>query len=186
MPFNDDELFLALEAVLFAVGDALNIPDTAKMLGLPKKQVVTALRRIQAEYDDGSRGMRVNIFGDHAQMVTRESYADIVKLLTTPKVNQPLRQAVLETLAVIAYHQPATRAEIDQVRGVKSESSVKTLLEAGLIREIGKRDTLGHPMEFGTTDKFLSHFGISGLSDLPKPNGDAVPLTAEQITFLTT
>ncbi|MDR2505977.1 MAG: SMC-Scp complex subunit ScpB [Oscillospiraceae bacterium] len=176
----------SIEAVLFASGEPLCISETAKTLAVSKKQIVTLLRRLQAEYDDSNRGMRINIFGDHAQMITRESYADFVKLLTTPKVNQPLRQAVLETLAVIAYHQPATRAEIDQIRGVKSDSSVKTLLDMELIRELGKRDTLGRPMEFGTTDKFLSHFGIAGLSDLPIPGDGANRLPAEQITFLTT
>ncbi|GHV26279.1 segregation and condensation protein B [Clostridia bacterium] len=159
-----------LEACLFASGEPISIPQVAKLLGMPRQKVARALIELQREYDEDARGIRISIFGDSAQMTTRSAYAHIVRQLVAPAQRQTLRQSALETLAIIAYRQPVTRQEIDQIRGVQSNDSVRALLQKGLIRELGQRDTLGHPMELGTTDLFLSHFGMNSLLDLPAEN----------------
>ncbi|MDR1263601.1 MAG: SMC-Scp complex subunit ScpB [Oscillospiraceae bacterium] len=164
------DLIRAAEAVLFASGEPIRIPDTARALGVRSSALKTALIALAREYDEANRGMCVQVFGDSAQMTTRPDYAQAVKQTLQPIARQSLSHHVLEALAVVAYHQPVTRGEIDQMRGVKSDASVHTLLSRGLIRELGRRDTLGHPMEFGTTDLFLRHFGLSQLGELPTPN----------------
>jgi segregation and condensation protein B len=91
---------------------------------------------------------------------------DVVRLLQ-PVQQQSLSQAAMETLAVVAYKQPVTRAEVEQIRGVKCDYSLQSLINKGLIRETGRKDTIGRPILFGTTDEFLSHFGLEGLENLP-------------------
>ena len=106
-------------------------------------------------------------YGDKVQLATRPMYAgDVVRLLQ-PVQQQSLSQAAMETLAVVAYKQPVTRAEVEQIRGVKCDYSLQSLINKGLIRETGRKDTIGRPILFGTTDEFLSHFGLEGLENLP-------------------
>ena len=106
-------------------------------------------------------------FGDKVQLATRPLYAgDIVRLLQ-PVQQQSLSQAAMETLAVVAYKQPVTRAEVEQIRGVKCDYSLQSLMIKGMIQEAGRKDTIGRPILYATTDLFLSHFGISSLDDLP-------------------
>jgi segregation and condensation protein B len=167
-----DDLVHAAEAVLFASGEPIRIPDTARSLGVRSAALRAALTQLASEYDEAKRGVCIMVFGDSAQMCTRPDYADAVKQTLQPLQRRSLSHHVLETLAVVAYNQPVTRGEIDQMRGVKSDSSVHTLLARGLIRELGRRDTLGRPMEFGTTDLFLRHFGLTALGELPiAPDG---------------
>lgn len=172
---SDIDLTLAMEAALFASGEPIGVAEAAKTLGVSKSTLETSLRTLQKEYDENARGMRLLLYGDSAQFTTRETYAPVIRALLRPVQKQPLSQAVLETLSVVAYRQPVTRSEIDQVRGVKSDASVHTLINKGLIRELGRRDTLGHPMEFGTTDAFLRHFGLSAITELPMKDGSAPP-----------
>ncbi|MDR0396286.1 MAG: SMC-Scp complex subunit ScpB [Oscillospiraceae bacterium] len=166
------DLIRIAEAVLFASGEPVRIPDAARALGVRSSALKSAMTALAREYDDGGRGVCVRVFGDSAQMCTRPAFAQTVRRTLQPIARQPLSHHVLETLAVVAYHQPVTRGEIDQMRGVKSDSSVHTLLSRGLIRELGRRATLGRPMEFGTTDLFLRHFGLSQLDELPAPRAD--------------
>ncbi|MDR1599551.1 MAG: SMC-Scp complex subunit ScpB [Oscillospiraceae bacterium] len=172
------DLIRAAEAVLFASGEPVRIPDAARALGVRSAALKTAMSALAREYDEGRRGICVRVFGDSAQMCTRPDLAQTVRRTLQPIARQSLSHHVLETLAVVAYHQPVTRGEIDQMRGVKSDASVHTLLSRGLIRELGRRGTLGRPMEFGTTDLFLRHFGLSQLDELPapkQPDGAAIP-----------
>ena len=126
-----------------------------------------ALKELRDEYDFQQRGWILRVFGSHVQLATRPLYAEDVVRLLQPAQRQSLSQAIMETLAVVAYRQPVTKAEIEQLRGVKCDYSVQSLTTKGLIREVGRKDTVGHPILYGTTDKFLSHFGISSLEDLP-------------------
>ena len=107
-------------------------------------------------------------FGAHVQLATRPDYAPYVEKLLQPVQKQTLSQAVMETLAVIAYRQPVTKAEIEQVRGVKCDYSVQSLVAKGLIEEVGRKEALGRPILYGTTDAFLRHFCLSSLADLPQ------------------
>ncbi|MEI3406392.1 MAG: SMC-Scp complex subunit ScpB [Christensenellales bacterium] len=112
--------------------------------------------------------MRLLRFGQHVQLATRPDYAKYVEKLLQPVQKQSLSQAVMETLAVIAYRQPVTKAEIELIRGVKCDYSVQTLVTRGLIAEVGRKDALGRPILYGTTDAFLRHFCLNSLADLPE------------------
>ena len=125
------------------------------------------LNAIRDEYDYDQRGFLLKRFGDKVQLATRPLYAQDVLRLLQPVQQQSLSQAAMETLAVVAYKQPVTRAEVEQVRGVKCDYSLQSLINKGLIKETGRKDTIGRPILFGTTDEFLSHFGLEGLESLP-------------------
>lgn len=131
------------------------------------KTLRCALRELKDEYDLQLRGFNLHIFGEHVQLTSRILYSEDVIRLLQPVQRQSLSQAAMETLAVVAYKQPVTKAEIELVRGVKCDYSVQTLVNKGLIRELGRKESLGRPILYGTTDQFLQHFGISSLDDLP-------------------
>ncbi len=160
-----------IEAILFVAGEAVPMRDLSRALQTDEKTIRRAVSELKDEYDYEQRGFLLKRFGDHVQLATRPLYAgDVVRLLQ-PVQQQSLSQAAMETLAVIAYKQPATRAEIEQVRGVKCDYSIQSLISKGLIREAGRKDTIGRPILFCTTDAFLSHFGLEGLDDLPPMPG---------------
>ena len=156
-----------IEAILFVAGEAVSIKELTKALQAEEKAVRAELNAIRDEYDYDQRGFLLKRFGDKVQLATRPLYAQDVLRLLQPVQQQSLSQAAMETLAVVAYKQPVTRAEVEQVRGVKCDYSLQSLMNKGLIREMGRKDTIGRPILFGTTDEFLSHFGLEGLDFLP-------------------
>ena len=156
-----------IEAVLYVAGEPVLTDELARALNVTRKELDAALKELRDEYDFQQRGWILRVFGSHVQLATRPLYAEDVVRLLQPAQRQSLSQAIMETLAVVAYRQPVTKAEIEQFRGVKCDYSVQSLTTKGLIREVGRKDTVGHPILYGTTDKFLSHFGISSLEDLP-------------------
>ncbi|MBQ6399477.1 MAG: SMC-Scp complex subunit ScpB [Clostridia bacterium] len=156
-----------IEAVLFVAGDAIRKKDLAGVLSITEKKLESILTRMSDDYDYNQRGFMIRRFGEKVQLATRPLYApDVVRLLQ-PVQQQSLSQAAMETLAVVAYKQPVTRSEVEQIRGVKCDYSLQSLSTKGLIQEVGRKDTIGHPILFGTTDAFLSHFGLESLEDLP-------------------
>ena len=156
-----------IEAILFVAGEAVSIKELARALQTEEKIVRAELNAIRDEYDYNQRGFLLKRFGDKVQLATRPLYSQDVLRLLQPVQQQSLSQAAMETLAVVAYKQPVTRAEVEQVRGVKCDYSLQSLMNKGLIREMGRKDTIGRPILFGTTDEFLSHFGLEGLEYLP-------------------
>ena len=156
-----------IESILFIAGEAVETKDLAKALQIGTETLEKELNRISDEYDYHQRGFMIKRFGSKVQLGTRPIYADAVVRLLQPIQKQSLSQAAMETLAVVAYKQPVTRAEVEQVRGVKCDYSLQSLMFKGLIREVGRKDTIGRPILFGTTDEFLSHFGLRSLDDLP-------------------
>ncbi len=156
-----------IEAILFVAGEAVSLKDMAKALTVGEKELKTALEEIGSEYDYEQRGFMLKRFGDKVQLATRPLYAEDVLRLLQPVQQQSLSQAAMETLAVVAYKQPVTRAEVEQIRGVKCDYSLQSLTAKGLIAEAGRKDTIGRPILYATTDTFLSHFGIATLEDLP-------------------
>ena len=156
-----------IEAILFVAGEAVSIKELARALQTEEKTVRSELNAIRDEYDYNQRGFLLKRFGDKVQLATRPLYSQDVLRLLQPVQQQSLSQAAMETLAVVAYKQPVTRAEVEQVRGVKCDYSLQSLMNKGLIREMGRKDTIGRPILFGTTDEFLSHFGLEGLEHLP-------------------
>ena len=156
-----------IEAILFVAGEAVSLKDMAKALAVGEKELKTALEEIGSEYDYEQRGFMLKRFGDKVQLATRPLYAEDVLRLLQPVQQQSLSQAAMETLAVVAYKQPVTRAEVEQIRGVKCDYSLQSLTTKGLIAEAGRKDTIGRPILYATTDTFLSHFGLATLEDLP-------------------
>ena len=156
-----------IESILFVAGEPVAVKDLARALQMDEGSLRKELDRIGDEYDFNQRGFMLKRFGNHVQLGTRPLYADAVVRLLQPVQQQSLTQAAMETLAVVAYKQPVTRAEVEQVRGVKCDYSLQSLMIKGLIQEVGRKDTIGRPILYGTTDEFLSHFGLRDLTDLP-------------------
>ena len=156
-----------IEAILFVAGEAVRLDELARALNLPVGQVEKALEELRNEYDYEQRGFCLKRFGRQVQLATRALYADDVVSLLQPVQKQSLSQAAMETLAVVAYRQPVTKAEVEEIRGVKCDYSIHSLTVKNLIQEVGRKDTLGRPILYGTTEEFLSHFGLTTLDDLP-------------------
>lgn len=156
-----------IEAILFVAGEPVRIEDLAKALNVPVRTIENEIVKLRDEYDFHQRGFTLKRFGHQVQLATRALYAADVVHLLQPVQKQSLTQAAMETLAVVAYKQPVTRAEVEQVRGVKCDYSLQSLMNKELIMEVGRKDALGRPILYGTTENFLSHFGLSSLDDLP-------------------
>jgi len=171
-----------MEAILFVSGDAVEIKEIAKALDITEMEVVNAVDELQREYDRDMRGMMISRYGDHIKMETRADYATYVERLLQPVQRQSLSQAAMETLAVIAYRQPVTRLDIEQIRGVKCDYSVQSLLHKGLIKNVGRKEALGRPFLYATTDFFLEHFGITDIRELP-PLPEMKPAQEEEETL---
>lgn len=156
-----------IEAILYVAGEAVSVRDLARALQTGEDEIREAVSSLRDEYDYQQRGFMLKRFNDKIQLATRPLYAgDVIRMLQ-PVQQQSLSQAAMETLAVVAYKQPVTRAEVEQIRGVKCDYSLQSLINKGLIREAGRKDTIGRPILFCTTDEFLSHFGLEGLDNLP-------------------
>lgn len=166
-----------IEAILFVAGEAVRVEDLSKALDVPIREVEDALIHLRDEYDFNQRGFSLKRYGHQVQLATRASYSQDVVRLLQPVQKQSLSQAAMETLAVVAYRQPVTRAEVEQIRGVKCDYSLQSLMNKELIAEVGRKEALGRPILYGTTDNFLAHFGISSLKELPpmpeKPKDDS-------------
>ncbi len=163
------ELAKIIEAILFVSGEPVQLGAVARALEVTELEVSAAADELASDYDYNRRGICLKRFGSHIQLSTRPDYAPQIEKLLQPIQKQSLSQAALETLAVVAYKQPVTRLDIETVRGVKCDYSVQSLMNKGLIEEVGRKETLGRPILYGTTDAFLSHFGLTSLEDLPQP-----------------
>ena len=163
------ELAHVIEAILFVAGEPVNVREIQRALEVTEDETRQAIDALESDYSYHRRGITLKRFGQHIQLSTRAEYAPYVERLLQPIQKQSLSQSALETLAVVAYKQPVTRLEIEAVRGVKCDYSVQSLVNKGLIEEVGRKEALGRPILYGTTDKFLSHFGLSSLDQLPAP-----------------
>ncbi|MDY2657433.1 MAG: SMC-Scp complex subunit ScpB [Candidatus Limiplasma sp.] len=174
-----NEIPQILEAILFVAGEPVAVADLAQALEVGEMEIMHAVETLERECE--RRGVTVHRYGDHLRMETRPEYAAYVERLLQPVQRQTLSQTAMETLAVIAYRQPVTKGEVEQVRGVKCDYSVQSLLHKGLIREAGRKEALGRPILYATTDRFLEHFGISDIRELP-PLPDAQEKVDEPLT----
>lgn len=164
---EDRTLFHTIECMLFVAGDPVAIVEIARVLGCPLANAKDALNEMEQLYRAEGRGIQLLVTGDTAQLTSNRAYIDSVKLLLNPDETKSVSQSLLETLAVIAYRQPVTRADVERVRGVRCDYAVTQLLKLGLIVEIGHKDVVGHPTLFGTTDRFLHQFGIHSVDEMP-------------------
>lgn len=157
------------EALLFTAGDGgLSNDQIANALQISSQEAEELMKEMQKSYqDDTTRGIEIAIYADKYQFVTKKDVADYIKLLADSPSPSSLTQAGLETLAIIAYKQPVTRVQIEEVRGVKTDGPVHTLLARGLIKEVGRNEGAGRAILYGTTDEFLDYLGLKDLSELP-------------------
>lgn len=161
-----------IEAILFVAGEPIATEDLQYTLEVSSDELDELLTTYGDTLDYERRGIRLLRFGEHVQLATRTDYAPYVERLLQPVQKRTLTQAAMETLAVVAYKQPVTRAEIEALRGVKCDYSIQSLVQKSLIVEVGRKEALGRPLLYGTTDAFLRHFGIESLEDLPTINFD--------------
>ena len=157
----------AIESMLFVSGEPLALRELSNNLELKEKNVEEILSEMANEYEDKSRGIRLISINGAYQLVTKSENSDFVQKLLKKNKKHSLSQASIESLAIIAYKQPITRIDIDEIRGVKSESAIARLIERGLIKDIGRLEVPGRPILYGTTDEFLRQFGLETLKELP-------------------
>lgn len=157
-----------IEALLFAADQPLTLARLQEVLpGVERSDLTTALQDLEQDWEQAERAIRVQRIAGGYQLSTRQEYADVVRRLFVGKRRVRLTKPALEALAIIAYKQPATRPEIDAIRGVSSGGVVETLLERNLVRIAGRADSVGRPLLYATTTEFLQYLGLDGLKDLP-------------------
>ena len=157
----------AIESMLFVSGEPLPLREISNNLELKEKNVVEILQEMTTEYEDKSRGIRLISLDEAYQLVTKSENSEFVQKLLKKNKKHSLSQASIESLAIIAYKQPITRIDIDEIRGVKSESAITRLVERGLIKDVGRLEVPGRPILYGTTDEFLRQFGLKTIKELP-------------------
>jgi segregation and condensation protein B len=164
---SEQVLWHKIECLLFVAGDPVAIPELARVLDLATPKTRNLLSEMEYSYRVEGRGVQLLVTHDTAQLVSNRDYIEEVKQLVNPDETKNVSQSLLETLAVIAYRQPVTRADVERVRGVRCDYAVTQLQKLGLIVEVGRKDVVGHPTLFGTTDKFLRQFGIHAVDEMP-------------------
>ena len=162
------EVTAAIEAVLFVSGESVSTERLCDILDTDRKTVTEAVTRLMQDYERNPwSGLLIRKIGDSYVMCTKPGMNKVLERMFSPKAKIPLSQASYETLAVIAYNQPVTRAQVEAVRGVSSDSIISRLLDRGWICEAGTLDAPGRPTLFSTTELFLKEFGIESVDDLP-------------------
>jgi len=161
-----------IEALLFASGDPLPLDRICEIIELDKKTTSSIIKKMSDEFE-ASRGIIIREINNGFQLCTKPDLFEYVKLLSQPRQRQGLSQAAYEVLSIVAYKQPVTRAHIEQVRGVSSDSAIGRLIERNLVTEAGRLDAPGKPILYATTDEFLRCFGFKSPSDLPLLSFDA-------------
>lgn len=157
-----------IEGILFLTGDeGIEARQLAQILELTEEEVVDLLEDMKADYRRHKRGLQIVEVAKAYQLTTLPEHAPFFEKLASSPTRATLSQAALETLAIIAYRQPITRADIEEIRGVKCEKAIQTLLSKSLIREAGRAEGIGRPILYATTREFLEYFGLRELSDLP-------------------
>jgi segregation and condensation protein B len=168
------EMESAIEGILFTFGEAVDPGRIAKALEADTGEVVQILEEMKKRYEEEKRGIRITELDGSYQMCTPpELYEYLIRIAKQPK-KQVLTDVLLETLSIIAYKQPVTKAEIEKIRGVSCDHAVSKLVEYSLVAELGRLDAPGRPMLFGTTEEFLRSFGISSIDELPSPAPEMV------------
>lgn len=158
-----------LEGLLFVVGeDGLTINQIMDILEINNDEAKQLISELKEKYDAVTSGIRINFLGNTFKLTTKNEHRSYYqKLIENPDSNV-LSQAALETLAIIAYNQPVTRLDVDDIRGVSSSQMIKKLVAKGFIKEAGRSDSLGRPILYKTTSEFLDYFGLATIDDLPK------------------
>lgn len=161
------EIKAIIEGLLFVAGDEVSIKEISTVLGIDEPTVRKIVNQMIDTYNEEGRGLQIIEVNNSYQLCTRPEHFEYIERLVKPSTRQGLSQASMETLAIIAYKQPITKAQVDYIRGVKSETCITRLSEKELIHESGRQDGPGRPILYKTTDNFLKLFGLKTLNELP-------------------
>ncbi|HZG80650.1 MAG TPA: SMC-Scp complex subunit ScpB [Brevibacillus sp.] len=165
-----DKLKGVIEGLLFISGDeGIAAKEISEITQVPEDEIIDLIEDMKADFRRAGRGIQIVEVAKAYQLTTLPEHAEYFERLASSPSQSTLSQAALETLAIIAYKQPLTRTEIEEIRGVKCEKALNTLISKQLIREAGRAEGIGRPILYATTKDFLEHFGLRELSDLPPP-----------------
>jgi segregation and condensation protein B len=164
---EDREKKSVLEALLFLSGEPITLSTIKDVIDIPESEIKRLLDELIIEYREQNRGLIIAEIANGYQMVTNPGYSEWVIKFRNTQLSSKLSMPALETLSIIAYKQPLIKAEIEQLRGVNSDSAIRTLLEKRLIKVIGRKEAPGRPFLYGTTREFLQYFGLKDLTELP-------------------
>ncbi len=171
---EEKRIMAVIEAVLFAMGDSVELSRLNHVLEIPEKEISEIIAKMNDKYKRQDRGIYIVELEDAVQLCTKpELYEYLIKVAKAPR-KYVLSDTLLETLSIIAYKQPVTRLEVEKIRGVSCDHAVNRLLEFNLIQELGRLDAPGRPLLFGTTEEFLRTFGVKSLGDLPILNPEQI------------
>lgn len=173
------ELAAAIESILFVSGRPLERAELRKLLDIDEENLTQSLQTLEHELENHRRGIRLQRLGEQVQLVTAPENARYIAALLGLPMSAKLTSAAMETLAVISYRQPVTRAQIEATRGVNSDRALASLIQHGLVVEVGRAQTVGRPTLFGTTPEFLQQFGLTKLEQLPPVTGTPAQSSAE-------
>lgn len=165
---NEQKLIGVLEGLLFVAGDeGISILELSDTLECSQTEVLELIENLKSEYEKSTRGLQVRILANRYKLTSKREHGEFFKKLIESPSNSSLSQAALETLAIVAYQQPITRTEIEDIRGVKTEKPIQTLVSKYLIKEVGRAEGTGRAILYGTTSEFLDYFGLKNIKELP-------------------
>ena len=166
---EEDNKLAALEGLLFVVGDdGLSINQMMEILEIDHDEAIELINQLKEEYENINRGIRIHFLGNTFKLTTKKEQQKYYQKLLVNEENNTLSNSALETLAIVAYNEPITRVEVDEIRGVQSFQMIRKLVAKGLLKECGRSDSPGRPILYKTTSEFLDYFGLSDISELPK------------------
>lgn len=164
---DKERFFSIIETLLFISGEAITLKEIASIIDCEESYTSELLVEMKLKYEANDRGLVLVNLNNKYLLATKSENSEYVQKLLKTNVRQSLSRAALETLAIIVYKQPITRIEIDEIRGVKSDRAIQTLIDKNLIRKSGRKEVPGRPLLYATTEEFLSYFGIKNLNEMP-------------------
>ncbi|MGG2028246.1 SMC-Scp complex subunit ScpB [Gottfriedia sp. S16(2024)] len=165
---QEKNLVGVLEGLLFVAGDeGISMVELSETLELGQTEVLELMENLKKEYENPNRGLQIRILANRYKLTSKREHGEFFKKLVESPSNSSLSQAALETLAIVAYQQPITRTEIEDIRGVKTEKPIQTLVSKYLIKEVGRAEGTGRAILYGTTSEFLDYFGLKNIKELP-------------------
>lgn len=158
-----------IEGLLFVSGeDGLTLDEIVNITEKEKDDIKKIIQELYKDYEDSSRGIKIEYLGNHFKLTTKKEYKDYFKKMIEEEENSNLSESCLEVLAIIAYNAPITRTGVDEIRGVNSSYAIRKLLIKNLIEEVGRSELPGRPKLYSVTDNFLDYFGLGSIDELPK------------------
>ncbi len=171
----------SIEALLFYVGDVVSIRRLSDLFNIEAREIKWVIDELNNFYKDTNSGLCIIQVDEGYQMCTVSKHIEVIQAYRQKPARHLLTQALLETLSIVAYSQPITRTQIEDIRGVRCEHAMNRLMEYGLIEEVGRLSVIGRPILFGTTKEFLRHFGFKTLEELPKIKEELLDKFKEEV-----